>query len=188
MNTLRTDRFRILLFIKKRPDVTREDFDRYWLEEHSKVILKFTDGKEGVLKYEQLHINQAEKARLKKIGVPVPDYDGAALFDTDSFDKFGALFGEENYAKDVIPDEEKFFIRKESVIVRTNIASIIDYDEDLVVAAQMGSAGSLYLKPPTKLRKDRSRMLYMFNVKKGVDLSQAWLQDHAEVVKATPLG
>ncbi|KAG7100202.1 hypothetical protein E1B28_001977 [Marasmius oreades] len=187
MNTLRTDRFRFFVFVKKRADMTMEEFDRYWLEVHSKVFLKFIAGKEGLLKYEQLHVNQVEKARLKSIGVPVLDYDGVGLFDVDSFEKFAALL-DEGYIRDVVPDEEKFILREESVVVRAKIASIVDCDEDLLIAAQMASAGSPYLKLPTNLRKDRSRMLFTFNVMEGVDLSQVWLRDHANVVKATPLG
>ena len=68
--------------------------------------------------------------------------------------------------------------------LRANIASIIDHDEDLVVATHAGSA---HIKPAAQLRKDRSRMIFMFNVKEGVDISQAWLQDHAEVVKTAPM-
>jgi len=34
----------------------------------------------------KLHVNQVEKARLKKMGVPVLDYDGAAYFDFESFE------------------------------------------------------------------------------------------------------
>ncbi|KAG7100199.1 hypothetical protein E1B28_001974 [Marasmius oreades] len=188
MNPFRTDRFRVLVFIKKRPDITTEEFNRYWLDEHTRVSLKFAGTKETVLKYEQLHVNQEEKARLKKIGEQVLDYDGVVMFDTDSFEKFGALLNGEEYIKDVLPDEEKFVTREECIVVRANIAPIVDHDEDLVMAAQMGSAGSPYLKLPTKLRKDRVRMVYTFEAKEGVDLSQAWLHRHAEVVKATPLG
>ncbi|KAF9257045.1 hypothetical protein L218DRAFT_157627 [Marasmius fiardii PR-910] len=187
MNTLRTDRFRIMVFFKKRPELSLEEFSRYWMDEHSKLVIKWMDGKEGMLKYEQLHVNQAEKARLKKMGVPILDYDGVALFDTDNYENFQALFNEE-YVRDILPDEEKFVHHDGVVVIRANIASIIDHDEDLIIAAQMASAGSPYLKPPTKLRKDRSRMLFTFNVKEGADLSRVWLQDHAEVVKVTPIG
>ncbi|KAL0569239.1 hypothetical protein V5O48_012726 [Marasmius crinis-equi] len=188
MNALRTDRVRTLVFLKKREDITVEEFSRHWLDRHSKVILDVTAGTSGVIKYEQLHVNQAEKARLKKLGVPVLDFDGIALFDSETFDSLKSVFSSERYTQKAIPDELKFIDREKCVAVRLNIGSIVDSDEDLIVAAQMGSASSAYLQPPTKLRKDRSRVMFAFNAKEGVDLSKAWLQEHAEVVKSTPLG
>ncbi|KAK1220225.1 hypothetical protein PQX77_017024, partial [Marasmius sp. AFHP31] len=85
MNTLRTDRVRTVVFLKKREDITIEEFSRYWLDNHSKVLLDFARGKKGIIKYEQLHVNQAKKYRLIKMGVPVLDYDGVVLFDSESF-------------------------------------------------------------------------------------------------------
>ncbi|KAK1236159.1 hypothetical protein PQX77_000601 [Marasmius sp. AFHP31] len=188
MNNLRTDRVRTVVFLKKREDVTIEEFSRYWLDRHSKVLLDFARGKAGIIKYEQLHVNQAEKGRLKKMGVPVLDYDGAVLFDSESFDAMNTAFSTDDYVQKVIPDELKFIDREKCVVLRLNIASIVDNDEDLIIAAQMGSASSAYLQPPTKLRKDRSRVIFAFKAKPGADMSKAWLQDHAEVVKSTPLG
>ncbi|KAJ8085304.1 hypothetical protein PM082_004099 [Marasmius tenuissimus] len=188
MNTLRTDRVRTVIFLKKREDITIDEFSQYWLDNHSKVLLDFARGKKGIIKYEQLHVNQAEKSRLKKMGVPVLDYDGVVLFDFESFDAMNTAFNTDDYTRKVVPDELKFIDREKCIVCRLNIASIVDTDEDLNIAAQMGSASSAYLRPPTKLRKDRSRVIFTFNAKPGVDLSKAWLQGHAEVVKSTPLG
>ncbi|KAK1235545.1 hypothetical protein PQX77_001222 [Marasmius sp. AFHP31] len=154
MNTLRIHRIRTKVFIRKREDITIEEFGRVWLDNHSKVCWR-EDGDY------QLHVSQAEKHRSIKMGVPVFDYDGVVLFDSESI----AAMNTE---------------RRLPAPRRT--------DEDLNIAARMGSASSAYLRPPTKLRKDRSRVIFAFKAKPGIDLSKAWLQGHAEVVKLTPLG
>ena len=56
------------------------------------------------------------------------------------------------------------------------------------MGAQMVSESAANLQPSIQLRKDRSRVIFAFNAKSGIDLSKAWLQDHAEVVKSSPLG
>ncbi|EEB96529.1 hypothetical protein MPER_04324, partial [Moniliophthora perniciosa FA553] len=127
-----------------------------------------------------------EKARLQELGVPVFDYDGAALFDVATLDVFTQLGNDPQYASLIIPDENSFFVRSTAFVVNVNIASIVDHDEDLAIAAQMGSASSAYLKVPTKLRKDRARMLLMFKRKEGMsieEMGEYWLNEHARVVK-----
>ncbi|KAJ8085264.1 hypothetical protein PM082_004059 [Marasmius tenuissimus] len=85
MSTLRTHRVRTAVFVKKRQGIAIE-FDCYWLSNHPKVLLDFARGKKGIIKYEQLHVYQAEKGRLKKMRAPVFDYDGVVLFDSGSLD------------------------------------------------------------------------------------------------------
>ena len=43
-----------MLFLKKRADISLEEFGRHWLDVHSKVVLEFAKGQKGIIKYEQV--------------------------------------------------------------------------------------------------------------------------------------
>lgn len=51
---LRKDRVRVLAFIKKVDSVSKEEFSRYWVEEHSKIFMSMAIAKKNLLKYEQV--------------------------------------------------------------------------------------------------------------------------------------
>ncbi|KAK7051493.1 hypothetical protein VNI00_004467 [Paramarasmius palmivorus] len=184
-HALRTDRYRILLFIKRQPSLSYEEFSRHWLEVHSKLVIEIAKKHKGLIRYEQLHVNQSEKQQLENLGLPVLDYDGVALFDVESFETYTATVSLPEMQSLIVPDENRFFVRSTAFVLKLNIASIVDHDEDLIIAAQMGSASSAYLKVPTKLRKDRARMLLMFKRKEGMsmeEMTKYWLNEHAKVV------
>jgi hypothetical protein len=52
--SLRKDRVRVLAFIKKVDSVSKEEFSRYWAEEHSKIFMAMPIAKTNLLKYEQV--------------------------------------------------------------------------------------------------------------------------------------
>jgi len=54
---LRTDRVRMLGFITKNPSISQEEFDRHWLEKHSKLILSLDIVQKNLLKYEQVRVS-----------------------------------------------------------------------------------------------------------------------------------
>ncbi|KAK1227483.1 hypothetical protein PQX77_009520 [Marasmius sp. AFHP31] len=51
-------------------------------------------------------------------------------------------FTTDNYTRKVVPDEFNFIDREKCIVCRVNIGSIVDTNEDLNLAAQMGSAWS----------------------------------------------
>ncbi|KAL0570360.1 hypothetical protein V5O48_011607 [Marasmius crinis-equi] len=205
-NTPRKDRVKILIFVKKRPDISQEHFDNYWLHEHVPRVLAFMKGKPEPLVYEQLHVNQEERELLKKAGVPVLDYDGIVLFEAASFEGFGSVrlsyaypypysphpththtnkytikqLKTEEYLTTIVPDEAVFADRPNSLIVPLHIASILPHTEELKAPL-----------PEKEVRKDRKRMAYVFIRKEGLsddEFREAWMQDHARVVTESSFG
>ena len=43
-----------MLFMKKRADITLEQFGRHWLDVHSKVVSELAERQYGIIKYEQV--------------------------------------------------------------------------------------------------------------------------------------
>lgn len=52
--TLRTDRVRMVALLYPKEGLSFEEFDRYWLNEHSKVFTSIDIVKKNFLKYEQV--------------------------------------------------------------------------------------------------------------------------------------
>ncbi|KAL0069467.1 hypothetical protein AAF712_003502 [Marasmius tenuissimus] len=175
---IRADRVRILIFVKRKEGTTQEEFDRYWLHEHSKLYSKFVANKKNPLIYEQLHVNQEEREKMKKHGVPVLNYDGVVSFDVDSFQGFEDVLDDE-YWNVIVPDEAEFSNRGACVIARVKVAPVVPFEED--------KAGL----PDKEVRKNRGRMLIVFERKEGLsdeEFTKAWLHTHPDVIKTTPLG
>ncbi|KAJ8085200.1 hypothetical protein PM082_003994 [Marasmius tenuissimus] len=175
---IRADRVRILIFVKRKEGTTQEEFDRYWLHEHSKLYSKFVANKKNPLIYEQLHVNQEEREKMKKHGVPVLNYDGVVSFDVDSFQGFEDVLDDE-YWNVIVPDEAEFSNREACVIARVKVAPVVPFEED--------KAGL----PDKEVRKNRGRMLIVFERKEGLsdeEFTKAWLHTHPDVIKTTPLG
>ncbi|EEB95489.1 hypothetical protein MPER_05536 [Moniliophthora perniciosa FA553] len=118
-----------------------------------------------------MHINLAEKAKLKGLGLAVLEgYDGVALFDLDSFDDSSALWSTEEYFSVVLPDEEKFIDRATSLVFRFNLATVVD---------------SVAI-PSYDIRKDTARMLLLFARREGTSMAEfteSVLNEHAEFLK-----
>jgi len=52
--TIRSDRVAGLCLLYKRRGMSNEEFERYWLEEHSKVVQSVEYVQKHILKYEQV--------------------------------------------------------------------------------------------------------------------------------------
>ncbi|KAL0069470.1 hypothetical protein AAF712_003505 [Marasmius tenuissimus] len=155
---------RVLVFAKKREDWTIEQFDDYWLHSHAKTYTDYVSRFRNPTIYEQLHVNQEEKEKLKKAGIPVVDFDGIPAFDAESFEGFNETIEDPDYEKIIAPDEATFSSREGSL-------------EDEA--------------PETEVREYRARMVVVFEKKEGLtdeQFTNAWLNDHATVLKKTPLG
>ncbi|TRM68585.1 EthD domain-containing protein [Schizophyllum amplum] len=105
---IRTDRIRLVVFVKRRPDLTREEFLSYWREKHAPLFMSLAIAKSNILKYEQLHPNEAGIGSFAAMGLDVPEYDGVGVFEARSFADILAIYSDEDYLKRVQPDEEKF--------------------------------------------------------------------------------
>ncbi|ESK92396.1 ethyl tert-butyl ether degradation [Moniliophthora roreri MCA 2997] len=171
--TSRTDRVRILILLEKKHSLSTEEFQHYFLNVHSKIVAKFAEGKDGLIKYEQLHVNQEERAFIKDMGQTVPNYDGVTLFDFESFDKFEAFFSSSEYISDIGSDIERFLHTTTALVLRLNIVPIIDPEVHV-------SRLSL-----NQISKDRATALFGFTRKEGIsreEMRTHWLNSHAKVV------
>ncbi|ESK90432.1 conidial pigment polyketide synthase alb1 [Moniliophthora roreri MCA 2997] len=139
-HTLRTNRFCTLVIFQKNPSLSIYESTQYLLNVHSNLVVKFMEGRDfGLVKYEQLHVNQDAKAALKTMGIQVlEDYDGAVLFEIESFDKFSALWTSPEYIADIAPDERKFALRETALFCRFSIATIFNREEAAVIHAGEG--------------------------------------------------
>ncbi|KAI3600731.1 conidial pigment polyketide synthase alb1 [Moniliophthora roreri] len=164
-HTLRTNRFCTLVIFQKNPSLSIYESTQYLLNVHSNLVVKFMEGRDfGLVKYEQLHVNQDAKAALKTMGIQVlEDYDGAVLFEIESFDKFSALWTSPEYIADIAPDERKFALRETALFCRFSIATIFNREEAAVIHAGYPGQSLTYC-----IRKDRVRMLFLFKHREGV--------------------
>ncbi|KAK7051625.1 hypothetical protein VNI00_004604 [Paramarasmius palmivorus] len=184
-HVFQTDRIRTLIFCKKKPSVSDEEFSRYWLEEHSRVFMKHMGGKAGLIRYQQMHVNKRESARFKDMGVPVLEgYDGVVLFDLESFDQFTEHWSSPEYLSDVVPDEEKFCDRKSAILLRVKIASVFERDGESSTAGTISS--------PYHILEDRVRLFYVFRRKEGMtieEMGKHWLEERTKLsLQKTQLG
>ncbi|KAG6918184.1 hypothetical protein DXG01_016171 [Tephrocybe rancida] len=112
-DTIRTDRVRLLMLIKKKEGLTREEFSDYWRNVHAKLFMKLDIVKTNCLRYEQVkgHTDSKWATVLTDSGLPTSDYDGVLMLDGESFEKLFEIFRSEEFLRNVAPDEENFVDR-----------------------------------------------------------------------------
>ncbi|CAL1696219.1 unnamed protein product [Somion occarium] len=102
---------RVVCLIKRRPDLTQEQFSEHWSKNHGRIFTSLKAVKENIIRYNQFHVLEQPSQELAKIGLPVAPYDGAAEFTIEKIEDLLALFGDEEYQKNAIPDEGNFLDR-----------------------------------------------------------------------------
>ena len=99
--------------LRRRPDLSAEEFHRYWKDEHGPLVLDRAEVL-GLRKYQQVHtldqpeLHQALQARNG--GAPEP-YDGIAEVWVDDVETFRGGTGtseSRRAAKDLLEDEARF--------------------------------------------------------------------------------
>ena len=89
-------------FLKRRSDLSPDDFHRYWRETHGPLFCSSPAGRRYVLRYEQNHATP-ENATMSD-----DEFDGAAVMWFRSHDDFQALFADPDYQNVVMADGENF--------------------------------------------------------------------------------
>ncbi|RDB24419.1 hypothetical protein Hypma_008456 [Hypsizygus marmoreus] len=120
------DRVRLLIFMKRKEGLTREQFSRHWLDPHAKLFMSLESFKANVTKYEQLHANEAYRDAPKAMGLIAPDWDGLVHLEGESYEKLFAVFLSEEYAQIVAPDEENFIDRAKCQILPLDLAPMFE--------------------------------------------------------------
>ncbi|CAM6121677.1 unnamed protein product [Calypogeia fissa] len=100
------------LYFVKRPDISDEEFHRYWSEDHGPLISGTKFFKERILKYNQYHNDLAARNKATSMGFPVMEYDGATELWAEDLDTLLDVSKDEEYLQKIVPDAGKFISRE----------------------------------------------------------------------------
>ncbi|KAK7451672.1 hypothetical protein VKT23_012349 [Stygiomarasmius scandens] len=123
---LRTDRVRTLGLITKKPSISQEEFERHWLEKHSKLVLSLDIVQKNLLKYEQLHVNEQTKSLLQSLGLTLIDCDGIGILEAESYEKLFEVFNDPEFKAVIGSDEERFLDRSKTRMIPLDFIAFID--------------------------------------------------------------
>ncbi|TRM64207.1 EthD domain-containing protein [Schizophyllum amplum] len=116
--SLRKDRVRFAILVKRRKDMSYEEFADYWLNHHAKVFMGTRIVHKSLLRYEQMHTSaQTAKAWNELNGIPITEYDGIAMFEADSFQDIQDMWASDEYKAIIAPDELKFADLENSQVI-----------------------------------------------------------------------
>jgi uncharacterized protein (TIGR02118 family) len=109
---------KLVFVLRRRPSLSREEFQRYWREEHAPLVAERAEAI-GARRYVQVHTLDTPldgALREHRHGEP---YDGVAELWWDSLDALGAAFGTEaglQAARELLADEATFIDLERSAI------------------------------------------------------------------------
>jgi len=106
---------KVLTFLKRKPDMSVEDFQRYWLTRHPAVVTRLP----GVRRYVQSHTQPSAYKRGE------PAYDGIAEVWADDTDALRAMTRSPQNAA-VRADEAEFIDRERMGIIVTEEHTVVD--------------------------------------------------------------
>ncbi|KIH90559.1 hypothetical protein SPBR_01046 [Sporothrix brasiliensis 5110] len=113
----------IVAFMKRKPGLTHEQFYQHWVHVHGPLVKPWAQ-KHGFLEYRQIHLYPALNANRTVVGperagrnTELENWDGCAVFEIESLERFEAAF-EDPYYKDVIAKDEEQFIDKAAGVMR----------------------------------------------------------------------
>ena len=106
---------KVSCFLTRRPDLSHDEFHRYWTEVHTPMLAKPVPGGPKVHRYVQLHtIPQDVPALL------TAPYDGVAEIWFDSLEDAAVMFTSDHYNTVVAADEAKFLDRSKTAFLYTH--------------------------------------------------------------------
>ena len=110
----------VILCIRRRDDVTLEDFHLYWQDHHAALVKRHAD-KLGVRSYVQHHTvaTGLESLAQGDRGCPPDVYDGVAVITRDSLDDMAAMGAQPDAlaaAAELSEDERRFIDHGQSRI------------------------------------------------------------------------
>ncbi|KAF7350074.1 Ethyl tert-butyl ether degradation [Mycena venus] len=105
---VRSERVRIAIFVKRKSGMSKEEFSHYWAEVHGPQFMALDVAKRNVLKYEQAHLNDEMVRIFGAGGFPMPDYDGIAILEGESYPKLMKVSQSEKVQNFMREDSENF--------------------------------------------------------------------------------
>jgi uncharacterized protein (TIGR02118 family) len=103
------------VFLTRRADLTREEFNEYWTNTHTPLLAAMPANAENARKYVQLH-STGEQID----GLPSASYDGIAEIWVDDLAGAKALFVNDYYDTVIAVDEANFLDRSKTVFLYSN--------------------------------------------------------------------
>ncbi|CAI7606563.1 unnamed protein product [Penicillium pancosmium] len=99
----------LLVFAKRKEDLTKQEFDDYWRGPHAKKFLEFEIVKKHCIRYEQYHDDPTARADGETaLGLPHSGWDGVASLTFDSAEGAKAVFGDPEFLDWATNDEPRF--------------------------------------------------------------------------------
>jgi uncharacterized protein (TIGR02118 family) len=103
---------KLVFTLRRREDMTREEFQRYWREEHAPLVAKHADTLR-IKRYVQVHARDTDldEAVSAQRGTPLRHFDGVAELWWESMDDLmAANASEEGQAasQELLEDERRF--------------------------------------------------------------------------------
>jgi uncharacterized protein (TIGR02118 family) len=111
---------KVSVFLTRRPDLTHEQFRRYWTEKHAPLVMSLDLFKTHVRRYIQQHPLSSVPE-----GFPVIPYDGVAEVWLDDLPSAMTILGHRDFASIVEKDEENFLDRSKKVMFVSSESPII---------------------------------------------------------------
>ncbi|KAJ7158628.1 hypothetical protein C8R46DRAFT_395815 [Mycena filopes] len=123
----RTDRVRLVVLLKRKSTLSKEEFHQYWSEQHAALFSSLDIVKTNLVKYEQAHTNDAVLQQMAQtLGAPPSEWDGIVIFEAESYPKIFEVFQHEEYRTKVVPDEEKFIDRMGCQTLPLDLVTVVD--------------------------------------------------------------
>lgn len=94
---------KLIVAVKRNPDMTPEQFHQYWRTEHSVKVRGIEACSKYIRKYVQAHTIESEYANGAE-----PSFDGTAELWFDSIEDKDAFYSDPQYLAIVSPDERVF--------------------------------------------------------------------------------
>jgi uncharacterized protein (TIGR02118 family) len=126
---------KMILLVKRNPKLTREEFQKYWRENHGPLVASFTECSRYMRKYVQNHITTDPTLAAIAAGVmghskpdPAADFDGIVEAWYDSIEDLQRSGANEKFMEVIREDEKRFGDHSKSVclIVSENVV----FDEE----------------------------------------------------------
>lgn len=114
----------LVVCIKRRRELTREEFSRYWREVHAPIIQNCGGFNQHLVSYTQHHLSGEGDEIADMFGVS-GDYDGIAVLEFASRKDLIIAFKDPDYVSRVRPDEPNFVDLERGLCFVTRPAKII---------------------------------------------------------------
>ncbi|KAK1240473.1 hypothetical protein MKX07_004501 [Trichoderma sp. CBMAI-0711] len=126
-------------FVKRRPDLTQEQFYAYWRNVHAPKIAYWAK-KHGITGYTQVHTSNILQQSLTATPLPITimDYDGAVIWEISSLEHYMSAFADPYYVNVIAPDEYNFLdqSRETATVTLGNVHHIVAGGEALIDISQ----------------------------------------------------